>query len=447
MPVELAVGDNIALLNGVTFAPEEGVFDDFVGGVSFDRWAIGNGAWGSGNGGVVPKNVSYSEDGVLILRGNGLYYAGDDVKGVGALKDGRNTGAALISKFKTAPGRYETKMKVLPRLGACTALWTFANRPTASGVNDNHEIDIELPGGKTSGIVSFKNVLNTNYITEQYFSSQDVNLKEAFSAPEETFLNDGRWHTFGFDWYTNPGRVLYFVDGRVTAQSDVFVPTLQTHIWLGNWFPNNSGFVGQSLFETDYMYVDWFKYLPFDSSQSFEACDPGITVETAPASLYPTSPAAYPEINKASDGDFEYILDHAQNDYAWKYGRLSTETQNVIDVCGAEAGLGHDDSCGAFIKDGGYLSQNIDSTYEGFGYDLSFQGKSLGAGSKVVVNFVNAYTSRAIESYTFPLDDASAWKKYGGAFIAPKESYAIRLEAYTQTGTTMYLDDVVVEKL
>jgi len=156
---------------------------------------------------------------------------------------------------------------------------------------------------------------------------------------------------------------------------------------------------------------------------------------------------AYPEINKASDGDFEYILDHAQNDYAWKYGRLSTETQNVIDVCGAEAGLGHDDSCGAFIKDGGYLSQNIDSTYEGFGYDLSFQGKSLGAGSKVVVNFVNAYTSRAIESYTFPLDDASAWKKYGGAFIAPKDSYAIRLEAYTQTGTTMYLDDVVVEKL
>ena len=63
-------------------------------------------------------------------------------------------------------------MKVLPRQGACTAFWTFAyNLDTL----ENHEIDIELPGGNRSGTVTFENVLNTNYITEQMNISFDTN--------------------------------------------------------------------------------------------------------------------------------------------------------------------------------------------------------------------------------------------------------------------------------
>lgn len=440
----LNAGDVITLLNGVTFDEKAAIFDDFVGGVDFDTWTIGNGAWGNGNGGVVPTNVGYTDEGVLVLRGNGKYYSGDDIKGVGTLKNGKNTGAALISKFKVGPGRYETKMKVLPRLGACTAFWTYSNRASETGVNDNHEIDIELPGGKTSGVINFKNVLNTNYITENYNNSQDINVSEAFGSEASINLNDGEFHTFGFDWYTNPGMVVYFIDGRVTAVSEIFTPTLQSRVWLGNWFPNNPGFVGDSLFETDYMYVDWFKYLPFDASQNFELYEAIASVEGAAESEYPTSSIAIPEVNKVSNGDFEYIRKNTQEGYGWNFSRLSNEEQEIKDVCYAKSGIGHDSSCGALIKDGGYLSSNVDSVYEGFKFHFSFYGKGISEGGQVKLNFVGSTSNQAIETATnkIPVGD---WTLFEGDVVAPKDAYGIRIEAYGKNGCEFVIDDVKLE--
>lgn len=148
----------------------------------------------------------------------------------------------MISKFLTQSGRYEIKMKVLPRQGACTAFWTFAyNLDTL----ENHEIDIELPGGNRSGTVTFENVLNTNYITEQMNISFDTNLTKTISdVSNEVYLNDGKWHVYGFDWYTNPEQIVYYVDGKITAISNAFVPSMQSRLWVGAWFPIASAFVG-----------------------------------------------------------------------------------------------------------------------------------------------------------------------------------------------------------
>ena len=112
----LAVGDKMALMEGVKLDYENVFFDDFSNGVNSEHWLIGDQAWGGSNGGVVPENVSYTDDGVLLLRGNGAFYQEGEIKGVGDVKDGRFTGAALISNFLTGPGRYEIKMKVLPRI-------------------------------------------------------------------------------------------------------------------------------------------------------------------------------------------------------------------------------------------------------------------------------------------------------------------------------------------
>ena len=134
-------GSELTVLPGVEFDYDNSIFDDFSKGVNSDYWYIADQAWGGSNGGVIPENVSYTDDGILQLRGNGGYYQQGEVKGVGDVKDGRYTGAVLISKFLTGPGRYEVKMKVLPRLGACTAFWTFAYE---FDQELNHEIDIEL---------------------------------------------------------------------------------------------------------------------------------------------------------------------------------------------------------------------------------------------------------------------------------------------------------------
>lgn len=436
----ILAGDRLSLLPNVQFDNSKLFFDDFTNGVDYDNWIIGNGAWGSGNGGVIPDNIFYTDDGILLLRGNGSYYAKGEVKGVGTLKDGRNTGAALISKFVTGPGRYEIKMKPLGRLGACTAFWTYNNQTNEGSENDNHEIDIELPGGKSDGIISFKNVLNTNYITETFATSQDVNYSSL--VEEETYFNDGEFHVFGFDWYTNPEMIVYHCDGIVTAVSNVFIPNLQSRLWLGVWFPNNAGFVGESLFETDYMEVDWVKYLPFDETQTYVESDPGISVSSALPNQYPSSPSIYPEINLVSNGDFEYLSDHDSNGYGWNFSRLNTETQEINQVCYPTSNGGYQDSNGVTIRDGGYLYTNIDSVYEGYKYTLSFKAKSTGNDSNVVLNFLNSYSSRAIEYETINIE-GDEWKTYEISVTAPYDSYSIRLEFYNkQSQSTMQIDNV-----
>ncbi len=436
----IEVGEQIRILNNVKFDEDNLFFDDFTNGVDYDNWIIGSGAWGNGNGGVVPDNVFYTDDGVLLLRGNGLHYTKGEVKGLGMLKDGRNTGAALISKFLTGPGRYEIKMKPLGRLGACTAFWTYNNITDPNGgENLNHEIDIEMPGGKNDGIISFKNVLNTNYITESFSTSKDVNYESITS--DAIYFNDGNFHTFGFDWYTNPGLIVYFCDGIVTAVSDVFIPDLLSRLWLGVWFPNNAGFVGESLFETDYMQVDWVKYLPFDESQPFTEQDASISVNAALEREYPSSPVSYPEINLISNGDFEYVSSHPQDGYGWNYSRLNTEDKEVSEVCYASHD-GYQDSYGASIKEGGYLTMNIDSCYEGYEYTLSFKAKSSGSDSNAVINFVGASSSRAIESKTINIT-SSEWETYTLDVKAPIDSYSIRLEFYNKESiSTLQVDNV-----
>lgn len=328
---KLNVGDDVRVLDGVECDYENAFFDDFTGGVDYDSWYIGKQAWGAGgNGGVLPENVGYTDDGVLVLTGTGGYYTRGDKRGIGPVKDGTLTGAALISKFKTGSGRYEIKMKALPRLGACTAFWTYAFDDDTRG---NHEIDIELPGGKESGVIGFDNVLNTNYWKETQNQSQDVDIDKVTDYAV-TAVNDGKWHTFGFDWYSvepgedgssfdlnerdeETGRVIYYIDGKITAISDRTVPFYQSRLWLGVWFPNTTGFVGDALFEKDYMYVDYVSYIPFKNTPVKEFT-PKVN-GYADADEYPVAPISTEKVNKIANGDFEFAERSAVND-GWERG-------------------------------------------------------------------------------------------------------------------------------
>lgn len=330
-----AVGKPVATIAGVELDYDNAFFDGFDNGVDYNNWYIGNQAWGEsagGNGGVIPQNVGYTDDGVLVLSGNGEYYRRGEVKGVGTRKDGSLAGAALISRFTTRPGHYEIKMKVLPRQGACSAFWTYAYDNDTRG---NHEIDIELPGGKESGVIGFDNVLNTNYVTEGDNISQDVTLSNA-TGGKVNVLNDGKWHTFGFDWYTlepgeydgdldeyenkltetDPeeklrgeadGKVVYYIDGVVTAVGDAFVPYYESRLWLGVWFPHNTGFVGDANFENDYMYVDYVSYVPFKDQPCVDFT-PAVNGH-AERRDYPTHPITTVNTNMLANGSFEYVGD------------------------------------------------------------------------------------------------------------------------------------------
>lgn len=435
------VGEKVHISSTVTLDEDNMVFDDFVNGVDEEKWLIGAGAWGSGNGGVVPENVSYTEDGILLLRGNGLYYSQDDVKGLGNLKDGRNTGSCLISTFLAGPGHYETKMKPLPRLGACTAFWVYANTANPEGGDNlNQEIDIELPGGKSGGSISFKNVLNTNYITETLNTSKDLNASEV-TGGKTINLNDGKFHTFAFDWYTDPEMVVYSIDGYISAVTTSFVPTYQTRLWIGNWFPNNSAFVGDSNFETDYMEVDYVSYIPF-SDQPYVAHEAAVSVSGAVSSQYPSSPVIKDDVNMIANGDFEYYeRKGTESGYGWTYGKLNGESQEASAVCYASTSGGYDDSACAIIKDKGYLSTIVDSLYEGQSFNLSFKAKSTVSTCSALIRYRNS-SGESLSYDTINIGQSDDYMSYSGTFTPPEDAHSLIIQIYSngEAQTTM-VDD------
>ena len=250
-------------------------FDDFSNGFDTSKWLIAKKQWGGTNvnGGVIPQNVSISSDGVLVLTGNGDLYTGS-LRGInkdGSVRaDGKRTGACVVTKDYFASGSYEVRMKVLPRLGTCSALWTFFyyeayhRDPLYKGTSPcyvvNHEIDIEQPGrpGAALSEFSFNRALcntwegeNTGEYTANYVD---------FGYPQ----NDGRWHTYRFDWHTNPKKVDFYVDGALKNTCTTNIPTIAGRYWIGVWFPN--GWAGTPNFDSDVMLVDWVRITPFNES-------------------------------------------------------------------------------------------------------------------------------------------------------------------------------------
>lgn len=441
------IGEDYHKLDGVEEDVVNGFYDGF-NKLQSKNWLVAKGYWGVNNGGVSPENVSITEDGVLALGGNGLYYAKNEIESFGAFKDGRKCGASLISTFKALPGHYEIKMKVHPRIGACTAFWTYGNRAVEGEENENAEIDIELPGGSKSGNITFKKSLYTNWITEKASDSIEKDISEVNPNATYSAYNDNEWHTFGFDWYTDPELVVYYVDGKISNVSDTFVPTLAGRLWVGVWFPN--GFTGTAEFERDYMYVDYIKYNPF-KDQPYVDYDavPTSSLSFASESFYSQAPVKTPVANKISNGDFEYAANFGESEFdsllqakGWSFTKTVSEKQAQKEVCWVEKGA-FDDGYSAFVKDNGVLRQNIDAVYDNYSFDYSFKAKTSASGQSGSLSYIfyGSNTSSELSRETITIDNATV-KTYTGKITAPKGTEKIRIEARSSKGSKIYLDDL-----
>ena len=452
---QFKIGDDYHRLDNVEEDLVNGFYDGF-NTLEKSSWTILKGYWGANNGGVSPDNVSITEDGTLALAGNGLYYSKGEVESYGQFKDGRKCGAALISNFKALPGHYEIKMKVHPRIGACTAFWTYGNR-TVEGQNENEnaEIDVELPGGSKSGKITYKKALYTNWITEQASDSVEKDISE--TNVDDVAYNDGNWHTFGFDWYTDPEMVVYYCDGKITNISTTFVPTLAGRLWLGVWFPN--GFTGTPNFEKDYMFVDYVKYNPFINQPytDFDAVPSG-SLTAASDSYYQRAAVKTPVANKVSNGDFEYVskldsssetdFNSAVRNRGWTFTKKVSEKKAQKEVCWVENN-GLNGEYSAFVKDGGVLRQDIEAVYDNYSFDYSFVGRLTTSGSNgtVTFKFYGSNDETALGNEVAVNLDSMNAKTYTGTLTAPVGTEKIRIEARTGgTDQKIQLDDFVITR-
>lgn len=416
----------------VEFDYENMVFDGFSDGIDPDNWYIADKYyWGNDNGGVIKENVGYTDDGILVLAANGNYYKGD-LRGAGERTDGTKTGAALVSKFMVRPGRYEIKMKLMPRIGACSAFWTFS-KPTIDGKIENHEIDIEFPGNG-----DFRSIWNTSYI------NLETGGKEHYETPIEP-VNDGEWHTYGFDWFTDPQRIVYYLDGKEVAEATMIVPYREGRLWLGVWFPKN--WTGEPNFDTDYMFVDYVTYIPFKNQPCYDCETPFSTV--AQLRDYPKSPVRIETVNKLADGKFDYDFSLTESSNAWTRGKLNSAGNSVS----AEdlVVTVYDDvkkSKVLRVDGGGIASQYIDATYNGYTYDFTFRAK--GKGSFQIMCYPASDTAITTETVQI---DSTEWKTYTVSVTASdkqtddrsEEVERMRVRIVADGDSSVYVDDIFAE--
>ena len=211
--------------------------------------------------------------------------------------------------------------------------------------------------------------------------------------------------------------------------------------------------MGPPNFESDFMEVDWVKYIPFDSTQPYTPWDVDIVSKSCPREQYPTSPVSKPEINKIANGDFEYFIKKGQQDeYGWDYDKFFAEKSDVSEVCYADETAGKDGTCGAVVSKGGYLTTSVDAAYEGYEYDLSFDGKSNGDDAVAeIVYYANWMAEGEIISSEIINLNHGDWNHYQKHLVCPARCGCISIEFYNENSsrstTTMALDNVSLYKV
>jgi len=252
-------------LNPYPCPPAQPFYDDFSGKtLNGEKWLVAHKSWGGGkngftNGGVVLQNVKVKK-GSVVFNAHGSLYDGPIMginKDYSPKNDGKRTGGAIATRDYFGAGKYEVRMKAAPKLGVCSAIWTFFYKDGNPTIN--HEIDIELPGrpaGPTENI-DFEHALLNTWVgeTDALYTAGYTTLPSP--------MDDNEFHTWRFDWHTdaNDRRVDFYLDGEFLRTMVQHVPFYASRIWLGAWFPNS--WAGDANFDESRMEVDWIKFTPF----------------------------------------------------------------------------------------------------------------------------------------------------------------------------------------
>ena len=247
-------------------------FDDFDGGgIDTTKWVPGLHQWGGDNGGVVPENLAVDtvsdggrRIGVLVAQANGNRYEGP-VRGVKSTDasypvgdprrytrqaTGKKTGGLVWTRERFGAGRYEVRMKNLPRPGGCSCIWNY-DEP---GGDEYTEIDIEMPANGHADDTDWSAWAGLNsWVAPNEADATLDNVDLGFAN------NDGNFHTYRWDWYdgTNGAkRIDFFVDGVRRATQTATVPTAPAQLWVGNW---PAAWSGSFDYASQKQYIDWVK--------------------------------------------------------------------------------------------------------------------------------------------------------------------------------------------
>lgn len=415
-------------------------FDDFEQGILNDNWTLCDYGWEEGNNGLSTDNVSYTTDadvveaegatgGIVVLKSQGSF-AADPTH--------RKRGSALISKPLFGAGLYEVRMKILPRMGACTAAWTYYNNVYSDPGYTNpqpdtirySEIDIEMPSAEHG----FLKGLYTAY----KYRISGTEVDNVTRRVDNDFpFNDGKWHNYAFEWRTEPGKAIvnWYIDGKLVSSIASHIPQYTAKYWVGNWFPMQ--WAGNPNFEEAYMYVDYVRITEYDEPNGTvtEVTSGGANNANLARNL---GSSALPVNNYISNGKFLIAGNSGSTSaLAWQTtGTVSRVTEGNI------AYLMFDELSQA--------TQVITAAYPTFKYELTASAQILSGGGKIRV-FVD-YMAGAIVvgrewMLSMPFDSEELSTKTMDLIVpagttAANTPNAIRIRIETEQGTEALIKDL-----
>lgn len=381
-----------------TFYSDFGKDDDVTA-----KWSCVNYSWGQN--GVAAANVGFSRSpavvrgmgatgGVVVLNSYGNYYRDAGKRGQGAV---------LISKQMFGPGKYEVRMKVVPRFGPCSTAWSYY---TNSGAIDTpngpvyghntsdkiayHEIDMECPrigrGFNGWGGVAYEEYYQDANNLDENGLGRVVNHSSSAPVETEAPYNDGQWHTFAFEWRTtayeydaakgeNAGAVIWYMDGKEVARTAKNTPYYPDQLWVGNWFPDNStDWLGVADYDEAYMYIDWVKITEYDDEvRLVQPSGADVTPDLNGCNTFLTSQggnkdwgAKIPVNNYISNGTFA-LSGNDEGALGWTGGTL------------VEEGL---------LLEGGTARQEIAAQYAGYTFSLEATASVTGGSGTMYIEYV-----------------------------------------------------------
>ncbi len=444
---------SIPVLAGEELDTANMVFDDFNDGINSDRWWINNRSWanvnGRKNGGVVPENIFYdSTEGTAIIRSTGDYYAEKEISTPknALAEDGKRSGGDLVSKFLTYPGRYEVRMKVAPRYGVCTTMWTYIEYGGYISSIDgrhNHEIDIELPYDGNFKKVSFGNYTGG-------FDSMHTSEKIFVDNP----LNDGEYHTYGFDWYYNDNTgnklIRYYIDGVVLCTIDENVPFYKTKVNIGCWIPDSRLAGTPPRFDKTYADIDYFKYVPFKNNRHEDAHFTAEDEEkgknpynfTTGASIdqYPSQSTPNIVRNYFPNGTFDFVKKQSSSHWL-DQDVTGIENSDVTIAKTTYDRSSSSNSGGACISANGYVAGYIDSCYKGQTFNLSIDYRYQGTAQVYAFNSSDAST--LVDSFDF--EYSSSWAHFSyDVEIDVNDTCYIMVAIRNYTSSDLWVDNITL---
>lgn len=164
-----------------------------------DRW----GSEEDGNQGVSAENVTFNDDGSILVQ----------------MKGADRIGGVVKSVERYGEGSFEIVASTTATSGVATAFWLYYN----DGVH-NYEIDIEMWGDN--------HIWLTSWVTESDYKTVQLNLDYTLSSDER--------HTYRIDWYSGT-KAEFYVDNVLLTTITEYVPTEPMYLYMGGWCPDWAG--------------------------------------------------------------------------------------------------------------------------------------------------------------------------------------------------------------